>query len=268
MSEVLDNEKEQANPELDTLLAADIINNNYAVQSVFDDVSEGLVSKKHLSEAKAKELKTNKKIGHLTNYRVVNCVAIIGIVPFNKGLAYVFNKHFYDTESLDKISITSGIYEDLMDCYVYGSSRISKKHLETLEKEYYKRGGVVYPDYHSFEELILQKVRKFRNNEFINGIVFDSIFKHGFREVGNKKWSNGEVKIKREQIQCSSISYPSHLKHTELNTSFKNMILIGSIFGKDYTHINQLKENVFGVICSSKNSSRYNFAYFEVYLTT
>jgi hypothetical protein len=84
--------------------------------------------------------------------------------------------------------------------------------------------------------------------------------------VGDKKWSNGEIVIKRKQIECSSLTYPSNLKHTELKTSFENMILIGSIFGKYYTHVNQLKEKVFGVSCSTKNSRRYNFAYFEVYL--
>ncbi|NQY30341.1 MAG: hypothetical protein HRT69_12820 [Flavobacteriaceae bacterium] len=261
-----DNKNAQTKPELYTVLATAIINNNFAVQSVFDDVSEGLCSEKHLSEKEANKLHKNKKTSYQTNYGVVKCLAIVGIVPFNKHLAYVFNKQLPNSESSDNISITSGEYEELMDCYVYRSSRISENQLEKLEKEYYKRGGVVYPNYRSFEDLILRKVRKYRNNEFINGIVFDSIFKHGFREVGKKKWSNGEITIRRKQIQCSSISYPSHLKHTELNTSFKNMTLIGSIFGKDYTHINQLKEDVFGVICSTKNSSSYNFGYFEVCL--
>lgn len=248
----------------DLEISKSIIKDNYAVVSVFDDISEGVVSKKHLSKNEAEVFKRNQKRGYFKNFMIIESFAIIGIVKFNSGEAYVFNKELPYSEATDKIQITSASYESLMDCYVFCSTRISFKLLEKLKNEYYSRKGFFYPEYHAYENLILKPERNSRNKEFIIEIIFDSIYKHGFREVGKKRWSNGKTTIKQKEIQRFSTSFPSHLQHTELNDSIENKSLIGSIFGKYYTHINQLEENCFGVVCSGPKNERYLFSYFEV----
>lgn len=248
----------------DALVSAAIINNNYAIQSVFDDIPEGFVTAKFLSKQEAEiELKAKKR-GYLTSYRIVNHLAIIGIVPFNKGEAYIFNKKLPPALSDDTVTVTANVYETLMDCYVYHSEYISKKLLDSLISEYYKRGGVIYDTYHSFEELELRKERNIRKREYRNDIVFNSIFKHGFREIGKNKWTNGSVIIKQKRTQKSVIGYPYCYSHCDLETSDNNKVLIGSIFGKYYDHINQHSNNSFGIVCHENNRKSYNFAYFEV----
>ena len=247
-------------------LAREIVKNNYAVISVFDDVAEGLSSKRYLTEKNAKTICSNKKRGYLTSYRVIERVAIIGIVPFNDELAYIFNKPYTIGEETDNITITSHVYDGLIDCYVYRNSRMSKRHLDLLVKEYKSRGGIVFPTYHSYEQLILKEDREERIKEYVNEIVFESIFKHGFREVGKRKWANGSVVIKQHSIQKGSMKYPNNIKHTEMEVCYEDRLLIGSIFGKYYNHINQLGISVFGIICKTDIGRSYEFAYFEIYL--
>jgi len=248
----------------DAVLSAAIIHNNYAIQSVFDDVSEGYVTSKFLSKHEAESKLKTKKRGYLTKYRIVNHLAIIGIVPFNKGLAYIFNKKLPPALSDDTITVTANVYENLMNCYVYHSDYISKELLDSLVSEYHKRGGVIYNYYHSFEELELRKERNLRKREYRNDIVFNSIFKHGFREIGKNKWTNGSVIIKQKITQKFVIGYPYCYSHCDLETSDNNKVLIGSIFGKYYNHINQHSNNSFGIVCYEKKRKSYNFAYFEV----
>lgn len=244
----------------------DIIKNNYGVISFFDDVAEGSVSSKFLSkeEATLEAFKKNRNSGHLTLFRVVENVAIIGIIPVNGRLAYIFNKEVKCFNSEDKINITSGVYEDLMNCYVFRSTKISESYLNELKEDYFNRGGFVYSKYRSFEDLVLRPDREFRKEIYINDIIFNSIFKHGFREVRKKRWSNGEICIRQKQIQRLSVNYPSYLNHAEFEIQISKKMFLGSLFGKYYERINQLDENKFGVVCSERKLNKYNFAYFEV----
>lgn len=248
----------------DALLAAAIISNNYAVQSVFDDIPEGFASSKFLSRDEAEDKLKTKKQGYLTSYRIIEHLAIVGIVPFNSGVSYIFNKKLPVCITDDAVTITADMYENLMDCYVFHSEFISKELLDSLIAEYCKRGGVVYSKYHSFEELELRKVRNKRKREYRNKIVFDSVFKHGFREVGKNKWSNGSITIKQKRTQKSVIGYPHQKNHCDLFATQEIKMTLGSIFGKFYSHINQHSDNTFGIVCSTNDSHHYNFAYFEV----
>lgn len=253
--------------DFDTMLTNTIINDNYAVQSSFDDVSEGLTSSKHLSKAKANEILKTKKRGCLTSYNVVECLAVVGIVPFNSGLAYVFNKALPTGNIEDPFSITGNTYESLMGCYVYSSQVINKKILDNLTTEYHKRGGVIYEDYHSFENLELRKDRQSRQVEYRNNIVFNSIFKHGFKETGKNKWSDGSVTIKQKDVQRSVMKYTSVKTHTELYVTLDKMMLIGSVFAPFLQGVNQLSKESFGIVCNKISGHKYYFTYFEIEFT-
>lgn len=248
----------------DPVLADAIINNNYALQSVFDDIPEGIIGCKYLSINEAKINLRRRKGGYLTSYNIVEHLAIVGIVPFNKGIAYIFNKELPACCTGDAVEITQNTYESLMNCYVFCSGLISLELLDNLISEYKKRGGIVYDTYHSFEKLELRKARSKRKIIYRNEIVFDSIFKHGFREIGKNKWSDGCVIIQQKQIQRSVLGCHSCNSHCYLQTSLKNKMLIGSVFAKYYAHINQHTEHSFGVVCRTKDDRSYNFAYFEV----
>lgn len=244
--------------------AEDIINNNYAVQQYFDNVPEGIFIEMYLSMDKAKEVLSKTKRTHFTSYGIVHKLAIIGVVPFNDGVAYVFNKELPQSDATDHRIVTAETFERLMDCYVFTSQFISAELLDRLVDEYKRRGGMVYEDYHSFDRIELRKVRKKRRREYRDRIVFESIFKHGFREVGKQKWSNGDVIIREKQMQRSSTKYPAVKHHTKLEVPIYRMMLIGSIFGRYTIGINQLNDNLFGIVCNKENSSKYHFTYFEI----
>ncbi len=243
-------------------IANSIICNNYAVVGVFDDMIETLVSEKYLTKKRAEDIFKTKRNRYLTSYRVVKRLAIVGIVSFNEELAYIFNEDFTKSSTDNKTVIASNTYENLMDCCVFHYQYINEKLLKELVEEYYERGGIVYENYQDFEILILKKEANVRRKKYRDDIVFNSIFKHDFREVGKNKWSNGSTVIKQGDIQRSSIKYPYCKSHCELETSLDNRILIGSIFGRYYEHINQISNNTFGIVC--KNNKSYNFTYFEI----
>lgn len=246
-----------------------IINDNFAVCSYFDNVSEGFVSRKYLSKEIADEILKTKKNTFLYTHRVVEHVSIIGIVPFNSTKAYVFN--YLPTTKVntnDRIEITAKTFEELMNCYVFQHNEISKKELEILEDDYYKRGGKIYDDYRAFENEILKKERKKRKKQFRNELV-ENIIKHGFRETGRNKWSNGQGVIVREKyIKRISHKYKPNKNHADLDIDFYWKLYIGALFSKYLTDVHQLSENVFCIPCNKNNTQRYHFTYFEIEFTT
>ncbi len=248
------------NPEL----ADAIINNNYAVQSVFDNVPEGIVSRKFLSKQEADSLLKVKVRSYLTSHSVVETLAVVGVVPFNSETAYIFNKKLPNCNTDDVTNVVMNTYESLMDCYVFYNGMISKRLLEQLESEYYERGGFNYESYHSFEDMVLNNVRKQRQREFRNQIVYEYFFKHGFVEVGKNKWTCEGVTIKQKEIQRCCIGYPSVKKHSNLDIDKVKMILIGSLFARFLQHISQLSDSSFGVVCNTGGVDKYRFTYFEI----
>lgn len=244
--------------------AANIINNNYTVQRTWDDMPDGFVGGRMLSKKEALVKLNTMTRSRLTYYKVVEHLSIVGIVPFNKGEAYVFNKKPPVYRGMNGEVITCDTYESLMSCYVFHSEIIDPDLLKRLKNEYYERGGYDYPKYHAFEDMELSKVRQQRKREYRNEIVFGSIFKHGFREVGKNKWSYGVITVKQKLYQRSSIHYPYVKSHTELHVGREKMMYIGSIFGAYLTSVNQLSKNVFGIPCGRSTSAPYNFVYFEI----
>ena len=248
-----------------TTIVHDIIYNNYMVQRNFDDMHDGYLNSEYLSKEEAEKLKNQKrKPRYLTGYRVVKRLAIVGVVPFNNKHAYIFNKPLPRSEEDDNVTITSREFEELMNCYVFTSLRISKRLLDNLISVYEKRGGIVFEKYHSFENLAIRPEREKRQKLFRNTIVYDSIFKHGFVEVGKNRWSNGLIKIQESETQRVSVEYPRCNSHMDVKTNLSNRIAMGSIFGRFYKHINQLDSNTFGVVCNTNDSRTYHFTYFEV----
>lgn len=254
--------KTAKNKEFDWETQTTIINNNYSIISCFDSVPEGYISKYLSLDQANKELKTKGKSLY-TSYYIANQLAIIAIQTFNDGFAYVFNKDIPNDYQTDSRFIISNTYESLLNCYVFTSHKISHKYLSTLINEYFLRGGIIYEKYHQFDDFYLKLIRKQRQKSFRDEIVFDSIFKHNFREIGKNKWSNGSTIIEQKDIQRSSMSFPSYKQHTELDITLDKKILIGSIFYKYYKHINQLSDNTFGVVCN-KDIQTYHFTYFEI----
>jgi hypothetical protein len=242
----------------------DIINNNYIVQRFFDDHNDGFVGGKYLSKKQAMDLlKTTRAKGHV-RYDVVERLAIIGIVPFNNTLAYVFNQKLNDFGSKDKIRITCNDYEGLMDCYVFAGESIDKKSLLALVNEYHNRGGLIYNKYHSFNDEKLCKFRRQRQQKYRDNIVYNSIFKHGFREIKKNTWGDGAVVITTKDCTTINMHYPSHNTHTSLNVCKARMMMIGSIFGPFMTMVNQLSGDTFGITCGRKPSNDYYFTRFEI----
>jgi hypothetical protein len=221
----------------------DIINNNYSVIRLFDDRNDGYV-KSNLSHKEAIDLKNKlqrNNRGYLKRYDIKLDVAIIGIVEFNKDFAYIFNYIPDSSNSTNKVVITCKTYEELMDCYVYASKYIDSDLFDKLNKEYTRRGGEVFK-YHGYEDKILSPERKSRRREFRNNIV-ENIFKHGFKEVGKLKWSNGNITIKQSDISRMSINYESNVHPMDLNISINDRIMINSLFSPVCEYASRLSEN-------------------------
>lgn len=243
---------------------SNIITNNFTVCRNFDDIYDGVSSPMYLTEDQAYDILKQMKGSYLTSYNVAERLAIIGIIPFNDGVAYIFNKDLPVCIGSNYKTIVANTYESLVSCYVFTSKYIESDLLNRLTLEYYKRRGIIYDSYGSFENIEIRETRRYRQLEFRNKIVFDYIFKHGFCEVGANKWSDGVNVIRQKDYQRSVIGYPSVKTHTELNIDRNNMMLIGSIFSPFLQKINPLPENSFGIICDKGDRSSYHFTYFEI----
>ncbi len=241
-----------------------IINNNFAVQRNFDSVYDGLASPKYLSKNEALNMFRDLKQTYLTSFKVISHLAIIGIVKFNSGEAYVFNRKLHDSDKTgDTTYITCENYEELMNCYVFHSEIVNSKLLNTLKTEYYNRNGSFFEKYHDFEDNILRPERILRKHEFRNEIV-EHIIKHDFREIGKNKWSNGNVVIKHTDFQKSSLKYPHCKGHLDVNLNINYKLYLGSIFSKYAVSFNQLSDKYFCIPCVKNEKQRYCFVPFEV----
>lgn len=241
-----------------------IINNNYAVQRNFDSIYDGLASPKYLSKDEALNTIQNLKKTYLTSFKVISHLAIIGIVKFNSGEAYIFNRKLNDNEKTgDTIYITCDDYEELMKCYVFHSEYINSNILDSLKKEYFNRGGSFFEEYHSFEDVMLHPERELRKKAFRNEIIYH-IIKHGFREVGKNKWSNGNIIIRQINVQKINGNYHHCKSHLDLDLHLKYKIYLGSIFSKYAVSFNQLSEKYFCVPCQKNIEQRYCFIPFEI----
>jgi hypothetical protein len=235
-----------------------IINNNYAVMKTFDDHFDGLL-KGYLSKDEATTINQNHKPSrYLNSSKIIEKVAIIGIVNMNGGFAYIFNKA-HNSADTDKV-ITCGKYEDLMNCYVYSSISVNEKYTDSLVEEYHERGGKIY-DYHEYKDLFLRPEQKKRCRNYRNSII-DQVLKHGFREVGKLKWSNGDIIIRQIDHTTSRIKYEYNKQPLDLNYQLDRKILLNSLFSKTCEYVNRLDEHKFCVRNTGKSS--YLFSAFTI----
>lgn len=247
-----------------------IRNRVFAVERYFDNVFDGYYSPKYLTKEEAvKQLKEANQIrSRYYSYSVKKHLAILGIVKFNEGKAYVFNINpniSYDQKDL--IKITGGNFEELMNCYVYRGLMFPKNKLKKLEEDYYNNGGVFFEKYHDYEKKVLNKIREHRQKEFRNTIVED-IFKHNFREIKKNTWSNKSgVIIKQTKFQRLSVNHSSFENIMDIDCKNHNeKVLINSIFSKHVKNINQIGEKNFCIPCNTNDRRDYHFTCFEIKL--
>lgn len=234
-----------------------MIKNNYCVVKYFDNHEDGLASKKFLTKDEAERIKKSFKEQPYISFGVVEHLSIVGIIPFNHRFAYIFNKKLPVHEGDDCITITSETYEELMNCYVFTSYKISKSLLQNLINEYHERGGVTYSKYHDFENNVLKEDRKNRQLLF-KGEIVKSFESHGLKQESENTWIGLGIVVTRTQSNRRNAKYDTAKNHLGLDIDLGRKILLGSIFGLFVQEISQLSNSDFTVVCNKKESYHFN----------